>query len=203
MSVAALKTPMPAPARTHYRFSVRQYQEMVQTGVLGPDDHVELLEGWIIEKMGRTPPHDGTINLINALLLPLLPKEFVLRVQSSFLLARSVPEPDFAIVRGPGTIYMKRHPEAADAALLIEVADSSRLADRKEKGRLYADAHIPEFWLINLVEEQVEVYTEPRAGKSPGYRQRKDYKKGERVPMVLDGRVIACLAVDELCPVTA
>jgi hypothetical protein len=119
------------------------------------------------------------------------------------LLARSVPEPDFAIVRGPAKAYLKRHPRPADTGLLIEVADSSRLTDRREKGLWYAEARISEFWLINLVDGLVEVYTEPRAGKVPTYRQRHDYRKRDKVPLVLAGHEIGRLAVSDLCPVTA
>jgi len=195
--------PEVAPEPTLYRFSVDQYQRLVEQGILGPDAHVELLEGRIVNKMSRNPPHDGTITLLIPLLLRLLPPEWVLRVQSALVLARSVPEPDFAFVRGPAAQYTKRHPRPADAGLLIEVADSSRLTDRREKGLWYAEARIPEFWLINLVDQRVEVYTQPRAGKSPTYRQHRDYAMGEQVPFCLDGRQIARLPVAELCPVTA
>jgi hypothetical protein len=188
---------------TLYQFSVAQYQRLVELGILGPEARVELLEGRIVNKVSRNPPHDGTITLLIPLLLPLVPVEWVLRVQSALVLARSVPEPDFAFVRGPATQYTKRHPRPADVGLLIEVADSSRLTDRREKGLLYAEARIAEFWLINLVEGQVEVYTQPKAGKAPAFKQRRDYRKEERVPLLLDGHQIAQLAVSDLCPVIA
>ncbi len=212
MSTAALAVPpktkpaaplVPMPPRELYCFTVAKYLELVASGVLGPDDRVELLEGWIVRKMSRNPPHDGTLNLIIPLLLSLLPLEFVLRNQSALVLARSVPEPDLAIVRGPGTLYLKRHPRPADVGLLIEVADSSRLQDRREKGKLYAEARIPEFWLINLVETRVEVYTQPKGGKAPAYKQHRDYEAGQEVPLVLGGKEIGRLAVSALCPVKA
>lgn len=202
MSLAALASrPARAPGREFYRFSVAQYEEMVRTGILGPDDHVELLEGWILEKVSRNPPHDCVLNIINQLLTRLLPAEWALRNQSAVVLARSIPEPDLSIVRGPLLRYAKRHPRPTDVALLIEVADSSRLTDRMQKGLWYAEAKVPEFWLVNLVEEQVEVYTAPKGGKSPGYRQRRDYRKSEKVPLVLDQNEIARIPVAQLCPV--
>jgi hypothetical protein len=207
MSVAALApkpvAPAESPQREQYRFSVAQYQQMVQTGILGPDDHVELLEGWIVQKMSRNPPHDYTLNYINLLLARLLPAIWVLRNQSALILAHSVPEPDFAIVRGPAKQYMKRHPRPADTVLLIEVADSSRMKDRRQKGLWYAEAKIPEFWLVNLVEGIVEVYTQPKGGKAPAYRQRKDYLPGDKVPLRLDAQEIAQIAVSDLCPTKA
>ncbi|MBL8800239.1 MAG: Uma2 family endonuclease [Planctomycetia bacterium] len=208
-AVAALPKSAPAPLpistppRELYRFTVAKYLDLVAAGVLGPDDHVELLEGWLVQKMSRNPPHDGTLNLIIPLLLSLLPLDYVLRNQSALVLARSVPEPDLAMVRGPGTLYLKRHPRPADVGLLIEVADSSRLLDRREKGKLYAEARIPEFWLINLVETQVEVYTQPKGGKSPAYKQRQDYQAGQEVPLILNGQEVGRLAVSSLCPVKA
>jgi hypothetical protein len=186
-----------------YRFTVAQYQQMVEAGVLGPDDHVELLEGWVVNKMSRNPPHDGTLGLILPLLMACLPAGLVLRVQAALVLARSIPEPDFAIVQGPAEIYLKRHPRPADTVLLIEVADSSRMTDRRIKGGWYAEAKIPEFWLVNLVDGLVEVYTQPRAGKSPVYRNRHDYRPGEQVPLVLNGQEVARLEVTALCPVKA
>jgi hypothetical protein len=205
MSVAALKIPekIAPPDRSLYQFTVDQYLRMVETGVLGPDDHVELLEGWIVYKMSRNPPHDGTINYILPILMHLLPVEWIIRVQSALVLARSVPEPDLAIVRGPASTYFKRHPRAADADLLIEVADTSRLTDRKQKGLWYAEAKVPAFWLVNLVEGRVEVYSQPRGGKSPAYRQRRDYHPGEMVPLLLAGQRIGVIAVNDLCPVSA
>ena len=203
MSVAAAKLPVPVePQRAFYRFSVDQYLQMVKNGVLGPDDHVELLEGWVVNKMSRNPPHDSAINRLNRRLLRVLPDEWVLRVQCALPLARSVPEPDFPIVRGPEERYDTRHPRPSDVAINIEVADSSRLKDRRQKGLWYAEAKIPEFWLVNLVEGIVEVYTHPKGGKSPAYRDRRNFAAGEKVPLILSGREIALLAVTEFCPVS-
>jgi Uma2 family endonuclease len=204
MSVAASKLPvLGEPHRAFYRFSVEQYLKMVQHGVLGPDDHVELLEGWVVQKVSRNPPHDCVLNIINQLLTRLLPDDWALRNQSAIVLARSVPEPDISIVRGPLLRYAKDPPHATDVAMLIEVADSSRLTDRKQKGLWYAEAKIPEFWLVNLVENQVEVYTVPKGGKAPAYRQRRDYRKSEKVPLILGGSEITRIPVSQLCPVTA
>jgi hypothetical protein len=77
------------------------------------------------------------------------------------------------------------------------------MTDRRIKGQWYAEARIPAFWLVNLVDGMVEVYTEPKGGRSPSYRQRRNYSPGEKVPLVLGGKEIACLAVKNLCPVKA
>jgi len=203
MATATLKQERKPRLPTLYRFAVDQYLHMVEAGVLGPDDHVELHKGWIVQKMSRNPPHDGSLNYIVPILLGLLPAAWVLRIQSALVLAQSVPEPDLAIVRGPHGQYYRRHPGPADVGLLIEVADSSRLSDRQMKGGWYAEAKVAEFWLVNLVEGHVEVFTHPKSGRSPGYRQCKVYRKGDKVPLVLDGHKVGELAVADLCPVKA
>ena len=83
-----------------HRFSVRQYQRMVELGVLTDEDKVELLDGWIVDKMPRNPPHDGTISRISRRLARVLSDELIVRTQSAVALPSSQPEPDLAVVRG-------------------------------------------------------------------------------------------------------
>ena len=106
------------------KFSVARYQRMIETGVLTPEDKVELLENYVVLKMPRNPPHDGTIDLMDEALRPFIPAGWRLRVQLSLVLLDSQPEPDFAVVRGSARSYVTRHPTAADAGIVIEVADS-------------------------------------------------------------------------------
>jgi Uma2 family endonuclease len=206
MSVAVKKAPessaetAPSRAPEFYRFSVKQYHRMIQAGILTAKDRVELLEGWIIPKRSYNPPHNIMITRVNRRLVRILPDEWLLQVQGAVTLRESEPEPDFAIVRGPEEKYFHCKPVARDVVLLIEVADSSLLDDRRGKGALYAQARIPEYWIINLVDAQVEIYTQPRAGKSPGYRQQRDYGIDEAVPLILAGRAIARVPVRELLP---
>jgi Uma2 family endonuclease len=206
MSTAARVAPesvRPAPpalARPLYRFTVEQYERMIAADVFRSTDRVELLEGWIFETMTRHPPHDSAISRINRRLLRVLPDEWLLRVQSGIALRDSEPEPDLAIVRGPEEAYDRRKPVARDIALVIEVSESSLVEDREYKGPLYAQARIPEYWVVNLVESQIEVYTQPRAGRSPGYRRRQDWKAHDKLPLTLDGRTITQLPVCDLLP---
>jgi Uma2 family endonuclease len=82
---------------------------------------------------------------------------WLLGVQQTIVLSDSQPEPDFAIVRGNPRSYLTRHPSAADAGQVIEVADSSLLRDQRDKTRIYARANIPVYWIINLVDQRIEV----------------------------------------------
>ncbi len=206
MSVAVKHAPeliaevISQPQLPMYRFTVAQYHRLVEVGILTDNDRVELLEGWIINKMPRKPPHDGTLTRMNRRLLRLLPDEWLLRVQSAVTLQTSEPEPDFAIVHGPEEVYFTRHPRPRDVGLIIDVADSTLLDDRRYKGQIYAPARIPAYWIINLVDAKVEVYTEPRGGKSPAYRRRHDYGPEEAVLLILRGSEIARLRVSELLP---
>lgn len=184
-----------APARLPYQFTVAQYQRMTEEGILTADDRVELLKGWIVEKMPQNPPHNSTIMRVNRRLLRVLPEKWVLQVQGPIALSDSQPEPDFAIVRGPEEIYAKRHPTPKDVGLIMEIADSSLLDDRRWKGSLYAQARIPLYWIVNLVDRKIEVYASPRAGT---YREMKSYGREESVPLVLNGQQIAALSVKDL-----
>lgn len=181
-----------------YRFTVDQYHRMIEADILTSSDPVELLEGRIVFKMPKNPPHDGAIGTLTKLLARMLPEEWMVRIQSAITLRDSEPEPDLSIVRGPDQIYHSRHPRPDDTALLIEVAESSLIVDREYKGMLYARARISEYWIVNLVDAQVEVYMEPRGGKTPAYRQQQVYRKGDEVPLVLSNREIGSIPVNRL-----
>jgi Uma2 family endonuclease len=183
------------------RFSVTRYQRMIETGILTADDKVELLENYVVLRMPRNPIHDGTIDLVKASLGARIPSGWLLRVQQTVVLTDSQPEPDFAIVRGNPRSYLTRHPSAADAGQLIEVADSSLLRDQRDKTRIYARASIPVYWIVNLVDQRIEVYTLPSGPTAvPAYGSFQTYQAGDPIPLVLDGLTVATLAVADLLP---
>jgi Uma2 family endonuclease len=183
------------------KFTVQQYQRMIETGILNDEDKVELLENYVVLKIPRNPTHDGTIQLINKRLGRRVPVGWDLRGQLTVVLPDSQPEPDFAVVRGDETTYFTRHPEASDVGLLIEVAESSLLRDQRDKTRIYARGGIPCYWIINLVTECVEVYTQPSGPTSaPGYQAMQTYHRGQQVALVLDGVSVASIDVNDLLP---
>ena len=188
------------PPRTLYRLSLDQYHRMTEANVLTVDDKVELLDGLLITKMTRKPPHDDSIARLMRRLARLLPDEWTLRVQSAVSFAGSEPEPDFAVARGSEGTYSRRHPTPRDVELIVEVADSSYLPDKRDKGTRYARARIPQYWIVNVVDRRVEVYTSPKGGRSPRYQERRDYGPEDSVPLVLVGRQLALLPVRELLP---
>jgi Uma2 family endonuclease len=183
------------------RFSVDEYHRMIDTGILTEDDPVELLEGWIVPKMPHNPPHVGSVQRVSKRLGRRLPAGWDLRMQVPVTIGDSEPEPDGSVVRGDETTYDYRHPGPNDIGALIEIADSTLGRDRSEKGRVYARAGIPYYWIINLVDRWIEVYTEPDSTATPPvYRTRTDYRPGEQVPLVLDGKTVATIPVAELLP---
>jgi Putative restriction endonuclease len=182
-----------------HRFTVDQYHEMINAGILTKYHKVELLDGWIVDKMPQNPPHPTTVSRLNRWLARILPEiDWVLRIQCAITLATSEPEPDVVVARGPDTRYAGRHPGPRDIALAIEVADSTLAFDRDEKGPLYAAERIPQFWLVNLVDRCVECYSRPQSGRRPTYRTIKTLAGNDLLSLVLDGTNFGELAIKQL-----
>ena len=193
-------TPVVPPLPSH-QISVQEYHEMIRKGTLTEDGAVELLEGWIVHKMSRKPQHDTAIELAEASLRPLLPPGWRVRVQCGITTGDSEPEPDLSVVAGDLRAFVNRHPGPSDIGLLIESAESSLDSDRVIKGRIYARANLLEFWIINLVDRQVEVYSDPDPlGMPPAYRRCDTYLRGQTVPLVLLAQTIAHVRVEDLLP---
>src|SRR5262249_46180523 len=132
MPVSPGRARMPAdvPTLPVRRFSVKEYHRMIDSGILTDEDHVELLEGWIVPKMPRNPPHDTVISVIhNQELGPLLPAGWFCRVQAAVTTDDSEPEPDLAVVRGRERDYLRKHPTPRDMGLVVEVADTTLRRD--------------------------------------------------------------------------
>jgi hypothetical protein len=181
-----------------HRFTVADYHRMIDAGILTTNDKVELLGGWIVDKMSQNPPHRNSVSRLNRWFGRALPEEdWYLAVQAPITLVDSEPEPDLIIARGPDSRYEKRHPGPGDIVLVVEVADSS-LLDRRHKLPLYAAAKIPEFWLVNLQSKRVEIYTDPQSGPSSFYRTRVELSAADVIPLLLDGKSYGELKVKHL-----
>lgn len=178
-----------------------EYHYMIEAGFFRRNDRFELLDGLIVAKMTRQPPHDATITLVEDQLGLILPRGWHRRTQSAVTTQDSEPEPDLAVIQGTARNYSKRHPRAGDTALVIEVADTSLEDDRTIKGRIYARAGFPVYWIVNLVDLRVEVYTEPlRSGRRSRYRSCEVYRAGDSVPVIVGGRSIGSIAVADILP---
>jgi len=142
-------------------YTVDEYFALVEAGRLDPDARVELLEGVIVGKSPQTPRHAATVSLVQKALVPAFDDGLVMNQRPFIASDRSSPEPDVAVVPGTERDYVERHPSSA--LLVVEVADSSLSQDRLTKSRIYAAAGVPECWIVNLVDEVVEVHRSPDA----------------------------------------
>jgi Uma2 family endonuclease len=107
------------------------------------------------------------------------------------------PEPDIAVIRGSDADYRHRIPTSADVTLIVEVSDSTLSQDRGNKLVAYATARIPVYWIVNLVDRQVEVYTGAATG---AYQSCTVFKPGQSVPVMIDGQPRVSIAVDDIVP---
>jgi Uma2 family endonuclease len=174
---------------------------MIQAGVLTDDDPVELLEGVLAFKMPKNPSHRFVTQKVQETIRAVLPAGWWYQAQEPVTLGDGEPEPDGAIVRGSLNEYRDRHPGPGDAALIIEVADTTLSRDRGIKLRSYARAGIPVYWIINLVERRIEIYTTPdRHETDPTYHDCQVYGISDMIPVVLDGASIGSVAAADLLP---
>jgi Uma2 family endonuclease len=183
------------------RFTVNEYHRLIETGIVNEDDNIELLEGYLVRKSSRSPLHAAAIQKGNKEWFRVLPAGWDFRVLCGVTLTESELEPDIAIVRGDAKVYLTRHPTTADIGLVVEISDSTLASDRDARGRIYAHASIPAYWIVNLNGRQVEVYTSPSGPDlDPKYRQRVDYHAGDSIPLNLGGTPLPPVAVQDLLP---
>jgi Uma2 family endonuclease len=185
-----------------YRFSVAKYRRMVETGILTEGEPVELLEGYLVNQPRPLSPLAATArSMITECFLAIRFDGRHYRAVTALALADSEPEPDFAVVVGDLKDYRQRFPGAGEVELVGEISESSLVFDRSEKGRIYARAGIPVYWVINVADRQVEVYSDPDpVANPPAYRVRTDYKLGDQLPITLDGTAGGTIPVSDLLP---
>ncbi len=206
MAILTRNTDFPAgppaiPSVPVWRFSVAQYHEILRAGILTENDPVELLDGWLVSKMVKNPLHRAATRLVRAALEGVAPQGWYVDSQEPITLSASEPEPDVAVIRGHTRQYLDRHPGPRDVGLVVEIADASLSRDQVLKKSLYAQAGIPVYWIVNLVERCVEVYTDPSAQeRDSDYRTRRDYVSSDEIPVVLETREIARVPVRDLLP---
>lgn len=171
--MAEITTPRPdrsatGPLAPPRRFTVDEYLRMTESGILTEDDAVELIHGQIVELSPENTPHRATIMKVTRVLVESLDADtYAVQTPSTLPLDdRNAPEPDLAVLRGtPDDLMQGELP----VALVIEVADTSLERDRTVKQRLYAQAGIPAYWIVNLAARELEMFSDPRGER---YRER-------------------------------
>jgi Uma2 family endonuclease len=144
-----------------FRFSVDEYERLIEHGVLTENDDVELIHGEVFEHFPVTDVHASHVSRLAQLFLDLTGKTATGSVQSPIRLADSEPEPDFALLARRDDFYASGKPRPADVYLVVEVADASLAYDREVKAPLYAENGIAEYWIVNLVDRCLEVHRRP------------------------------------------
>jgi Uma2 family endonuclease len=180
-----------------WHLSVGQYHAMIDAGILGSGDRVELLEGVLVEKMSKNPPHSYATGETRRALDRRLPAGWFAISQEPITFPRSEPEPDVAVIKGNPRDFVRRHPGADDAELVIEISDATLDRDRILKKRIYAAAGIPFYWVLDLAHRRLEVYSAPNEGD---YRRIEVYGPNEAVNVVLRGEQIGPTAIAGLLP---
>lgn len=161
------------------RFTVDEYHRMAEAGILAEDDRVELIEGEIVEMSPIGSRHAACVKRMTSLFYRQVGQKAIVSVQDPIRLTeRSEPQPDLALLRLRPDFYAKAHPGPEDILLVVEVAETSPDYDRTVKLPLYAQARIPEVWLVDLAGEGVEVYRTPTP---QGYREVQHARRGQRL----------------------
>jgi len=144
-------------------FTVHDYCRMLDAGILREGEHVELINGEVLTMSPIGPPHGAAVDRTLRFLMDTAGHKAIVRVQGSVRLNEyNEPQPDIALLRPKDDFYYSRHPGPSDILLIVEIADSSLEYDRKIKARLYAETGIPEYWVADLKNDRLFVYSEPQ-----------------------------------------
>jgi Uma2 family endonuclease len=147
-------------------WSREEYDRLVSAGMFHPEERLELIEGEILQRSPQGSAHATAVTLVENALRKVFSTNYVMRVQMPLALeSDSEPEPDIAIVVGSPRDYRTEHPHTAE--LIVEVADTTLSYDRERKMKIYAYSGIPEYWILNLLDRQLEIYRQPTLTQAP------------------------------------
>jgi Uma2 family endonuclease len=178
-----------------YRLSVDEYERMVEAGVLD-DPRVELIDGLLVRKTEKKPPRVIATERLSRLLERTVPEGWHVGKGGPVRIpAFNEPEPDLAIIAGPAADYREEYPGPGEVALLVEVAETSLVHDTGDKLAAYATGGIPVYWVVNLIDSRVEVYTQPGPD---GYVSRQEFAPGQHIPVIVAGVDRGRIAVSEM-----
>jgi Uma2 family endonuclease len=164
-----------------WQWTVDSYLRAAESGLFPPDAHLELIQGEIFVHMSPVGErHEAAVDMVYEELRRILSKQFAIRMQHSlFMPDESLPEPDLCVVNKRKDLYAGTRPQPADVRLIIEVSQTSLAYDRAKKAQVYGAAGIPEYWIVNLALDRLEVYRSP--DPESGYREIILRKAGEKV----------------------
>lgn len=156
------------PAVTTRRFKRVEYEQLTEMGIFQPGERLELLDGILVVREPQGTPHATAIRLAVNALRAVFGTGWLVDAQLPVALDDdSEPEPDVAVVPGGARDYRRTHP--THPVLIVEVAETSLAIDRSFKAGLYARAHVTDYWIVNLIDNVIEVYREPVASQTSPY----------------------------------
>jgi Putative restriction endonuclease len=188
------------------RISVAEYHNMIRASVFDTPEKErhELIEGWILPKAKQSPAHCHACQVLTHFFWDRqLPEDWMYSGIVTLPTADSHPEPDGQIVR-ERWVEEVDWPRPDESTLVIEVSDVTLSFDQTIKKRVYGRSSIPIYWIVNIPDRQVELYTDPTGPTDPpenaGYRSRHDYHEADSVPVVIGGQQVAMIPVANLLP---
>jgi Uma2 family endonuclease len=202
-TLASMPTQPAGPIRIPrplYRMSLEQYESLIATGFFTKHDDVHLINGYVVNRMAESPEHGAVCDVIRRTMevILLAVAGWHARGQNGLKIPSqvSIPRPDLAIVRGDWRDYLNRYPEAAETALVVEVSVSSLDEDRA-MADIYAAGGVPVYWIVNVDDGQVEVYSDP--GPS-GYRSHEVLAPGHVLSVMVNGVEVGEIPVADILP---
>jgi Uma2 family endonuclease len=185
---------MQQPPRFHW--TVDEYEKLIRLGVLTENHNVELIRGEIVFKMSKGDLHSWCLRALTRIFSKLASESAILSVQDPIYLPDSAPEPDLVLLALRDDLYRHAKPRAADAMLIVEVADSSLEYDREVKGPLFAESGVAEYWILNVVDGCLEVYRDPQPAGT--YATVQTLKAGDSINLLKLPTI--SIAVSEIMP---
>ncbi|MBK8509418.1 MAG: Uma2 family endonuclease [Candidatus Competibacter sp.] len=175
-------------AQPRHRWTVAEFHRMAEVGLLMEDSRVELIDGEIVQMAPIGSQHSGKVNRFIHLFSKVFGRKAIIAAQNPIVLGGyEEPQPDITLLRWREDFYEQAHPHAEDVLLIIEISDSTLHYDRDVKIPLYAKNGIPEVWLLDLQNRQLETYREPLNG---AYRQRDSQQTGPIAPLLCPDAII-------------
>lgn len=182
-----------------YRMTVAQYDQIAEAGGFGERDRLELVDGFLLAMEERSRLHIfAGKKSFESFQRIVTPAWHVARRDPVVVSEYSKPDPDVTVVRGQIRDYIERDVSADDIGVVLEISDTGLYARQRDLKRIYAASRIPYYWIINIVESQVEVYSDP---DGQDYRSAQVFTRDQEVPVILDGAEVGRIRVVDLLPV--
>jgi Uma2 family endonuclease len=183
-----------------YRMTVDLYEKLVESYAFGDTSPVFLWQGRLVLPEATGFGHRYSLVTLNQTFHQVVPDGWHVQQRSPIRVSDdSEPEPDLTVLVGPVRAYLTRTPAAADAALVVEITETSGHPASVQKLTAYAAASIPVYWVVNIPARRIDVYTGPSGPtERPTYSKCQPYRPGDDVPVVLDGREVGRIAVGDV-----